>query len=141
MADQDNDAQSLTADICLLTTALGGHREDDPVQSRKLKHGDPAMLTLYHVATLLTTGTPSYITGDANDSKASRIVAITANLESTSAQCILVAQNTGMSPSAAEVRPLLLSTELVAGKGVDEILEKWHVNVISEECVLLLLFS
>lgn len=120
----------IISDICILTTALSGHREDEPVPSTRLRRRDPMMLTLHHVATLLTTG-------NARDINALRVVAVTANANPNTGaiQCILAAQNmrSGESPSTAEIRPLLLDSAMTA----DKVLDSW--GEAYSKCVLLLL--
>lgn len=128
------DRAKLNAEICFLTTALRFHREGQPEQSYKRSH--PAMLTLHHVATLLTTGTPASVQGPDSDPNALRVVAVTANVAAEGlVRCILVTQNTraGVSPQRARLQSLKPSSERTA----EEILTQWGSSYL--RCVLQLL--
>lgn len=129
MESREAQREKLNIFITLATTALQHRRPDEP--SRLERHSDDILRILQHIATLITTGAPKNYRKPKNDPNASRVVAVTANVQGNSIRTLLVTANTrlGVSPGSGvetDIKPL---GGKKAGK---DVLRDWD----EQECVL-----
>lgn len=121
--------EKLTISITLATVALQHHRVSGP--STLERHNDDILRILQHVATLITTGTARNSPDRKNDPNASRVVAVTANVQDDAIRALLVTTNTkrGSSPGPTQETEIRsLGTKKAGG----EVLDRWY----ERECVL-----
>lgn len=107
--------------ITLATIALRFHHPTAPEEPNVPK--DELLRTLQYITTLLTVGTPPKVSGPFKDTFASRVIALTANINCEAIESlVLVTQDTrsALSPEMTELKSLQTT---VSG---EEVLNEWH---------------